>query len=269
MQQRVHLAAEDLLTEACFEAATPHGPIRLTALDAETVRHAAEAAIAFARFALPAAAIEAWVSPSLGAPLDWRWRPSPSLPLAAAALWGDEAGARPTTPCRIEFPLTLLRALPAPPEPIAALLRWESIPVVLAAATLDLGADELEALEPGGAVVLADSLRGTWLGSLRGAEEPADCGLPVRLGVAPDFSVQVLTSGKVAASKHFEVRLSARATLPADQLAGWSKHSLDNVAMHASLWRAAGAAPRSIAKGRLIPWGAGWALAIESVCRAG
>lgn len=252
-------SGDRIVTEACFAAATRHGSVRLAALNIQAPRHAAEAAIAFARFAGVVTAIETWA----GEAFNWRWATRPSLPLGATAMFGTNAH----TPCRIEFPLPLLRALPAPPDTFAARLQWDSVPIVLAIAGLDLSDAELDHIEPGGAVVLPASLDPDWRGTVRGADEPVACGLVVALGAAPRISVQVLTAAAVpAVSSAYEVRLNDCASLPADQLVGWSEFSLRDLSTDASLWRTGGIQADCLAKGRLMPWGSGWALAIESVC---
>jgi len=63
-----------------------------------------------------------------------------------------------------------------------------------------------------------------------------------------------------------EVRLGLTQALPVDRLGGWcTGETLDGIGASATLWRCAGARPARLATGRLMPWGSGWALAIESL----
>jgi hypothetical protein len=51
------------------------------------------------------------------------------------------------------------------------------------------------------------------------------------------------------------------------QLAGWADGAALELAPRASLWRCAGPTEpeRYLAGGRLLPWGAGWAMLVESI----
>jgi hypothetical protein len=254
------------LVAACYDAATPFGPVRLTARGETPVRHAADAAIALIRHDSLLDALEAWI----GQPLDWRWTASPQpASVARVAICTSDPG------CEVALPLTLLRALPAPQDVLRQRLRWPEVPVVCAIAALNIPADEMAQLEPGGAVVLPDSLRPDWHGVLRALEAPAaDAGVPVALpspatpGFAPRLRARAERQHAASAAQPYEVRLAAPRTLPGEYLTGWSDRSLGDLATQASLWRVAVAASPAccLAIGRLIPWGTGWALAIETLC---
>ena len=65
-----------------------------------------------------------------------------------------------------------------------------------------------------------------------------------------------------------EVRLGHEHKLPADRLGGWCTDQVLEIACtQAALWRCAGAIgpAQQLASGRLMPWGDGWALALESL----
>jgi hypothetical protein len=253
---------------ACFIAAAPSGPLRLE-LHATGVRHAVDAALALHRCEPLLCALQAWT----GLALDWRWDATACSPAA-----GSHACARwrldPTLEGSLELPWALLRELPVPDTALAA-LHWPALPAVLAVSQLRLGAEELARLEPGGAAVLPDSLLPGWHGLLRAADEPAGRGVPVALPspaaprLAPRHAHRAAlqcdgNDGRVAC----EVRL-ATPELPADRLAGWrDDEPLADIGPQASLWRCAGShgSAQSLAVGRLMPWGDGWALAIETAC---
>jgi len=259
-----------------FEASTPSGLLRLCAFTGEAVRHAVEAALALERCEPLLAGLEAWT----GVALDWRWmskaphRPGPSH---AAACWEpeperDPSGAPRELLCLLSMPWTLLRALPAPDPDLAAHLRWPSVPGVLAIAQLLIEPAELQMLEPGGAVMLPESLQSPWMGRLRGAGEPMDGGAAVVLDPpsSPRLVRTALPALPVGGAERIpcEVRLALPHTVPGDRFAGWHDgEPLGEVGPRASLWRCpVEAAPAvELAAGRLMPWGDGWALAIESL----
>jgi hypothetical protein len=176
---------------------------------------------------------------------------------------------------RLELPWSLLRGLPAPSPELAAALDWPPVRAVLAASRLRIDADELARLEIGGAVLLPESFRAPWAGRLRGADEPAHAstGVPVDLGApsAPRLRPAAGTSQAAPAGDAAdpriacEVRLDAVLALPGDHLGGWLDVVLDGVGAGAGLWQCAGAhgPARPLAAGRLMPWGDGWALAVD------
>src|SRR2546423_9209647 len=73
-------------TGTWFDAATPHGVVRLCAFTGQAVRHAVDAAIALDRCDALLVALQAWT----GIALDWRWNPMPPRRPSgshAAATW--------------------------------------------------------------------------------------------------------------------------------------------------------------------------------------
>jgi hypothetical protein len=264
-------------TRAWFEAASSAGPLRLCGPG--TVRHAADAGILLHRCSELLDALEDWTATGLG----WRWiaPPTPTTPESHVSVaWraGEPArggdGAQ-NAAWQIELPWALVRALPAPVGALGQRLRWSEVPVVLAAAQIHLSADELQQLETGGAVILPESLRPDWRGLLRAFDEPAFAGwgMPVAFG-APLAAARVpgRSSDVVRPSEGdgawCEVRFEGPRTLAGDRLAGWFQGDLGDLGARASLWRCATEfeAARPLASGRLMPWGDGWALALEVLC---
>lgn len=255
-----------------FEAPSAFGPLRLSLAGAP--RHAADAAIALARCEPLLDALDAWVGGALG----WRWidEPEPTPATHAGAGWSPDGTApdMDDPQFRLELPRAALRALPAPADALAAQLRWLPVAVVLAVAQLRVDADELVLLEPGGAVVLPDSLQPAWHGLARALDEPAEpgCGVPVALDSA-DHARRLRAGPANGApadgdSIWCEVRVAPRHPVPGDRLAGWFEGELGEIGPRASLWRCATAREpaRPLAGGRLMPWGDGWALAVETLC---
>lgn len=267
-----------------FEAATRFGPLRLrTGMAA--ARHAAEAALALQRCEELLAALEQWSGAELawgwiaaaavqgipGAEAHALWRPTPSASDAAA----DEA-------ILIVWPWALLRALPAPPDALARRLVWPAVPVVLSIARMRIGRDELALLEPGGAVVLPPSLQPPWRGVLRSAAEIAGPAAGIGVDLSSPLQPRLLETRTDADESRTaevdnggpdvcEVQLAAPHALAGDRLTGWYDEPLtgtDKQHAHASLWRCAhGRMPTlCLAIGRLMPWGEGWALALEALC---
>jgi hypothetical protein len=247
-----------------FEAATPFGPIRLSALDGAPARHAADAAIALDRYAPLLDALEMWFDHAL----DWRWLPTQSALVTPHATVGYRDGGSAHSECEIGVPWALLRGLSAPPPAMAELLHWPAIPAVLTAAALDIPPAELAELEPGGALVLPESLRPDWQGRLRASDEPAGQGVAVSLAIPTEPRVVSARSASSGEPSAYEVRLDSRKAMSADQLTGWSECVIGEIDDGASLWHCGieRDADRCVARGRLIPWGTGWALAIETLC---
>jgi hypothetical protein len=249
---------------ACFAAPTPCGPLRLYVTTHE-LRHAVDAALALHRCETLLRALETWS----GLALDWRWDESPTIPDAGTHLSVTLAEGE------IDLPWAWLRELPPPDAALAALLPWPQVPAVLAISQLRIGIEELAQLEPGGAVLLADSLRPGWQGLLRAADEPAHGGVPVTLPLpdAPRFAPRgVLHAAHADADRRMAcgVRLPIAGTLRADRLAGWhAGEPLPDPGPRATLWRHAGThgAAHALAAGSLMPWGDGCALHIETVYR--
>jgi len=278
-----------------FEAPTAHGPLQLCLGEGDgPAAHAAAAALALQRAAALLQSIDDWLGDD--AP-DWRWQPVPVTrpDPAALRLPGRDGGHQLIAPWR------WLRALPAPSEALAARLQWPAIEARLAIARLRLAADELQQLEPGGAVLLPASMRPGWTGLLRGSAEDADAGVPVALddparpqllqgsaatplepasrraghaagpgagrAAGPDPGLGAGAGAGAGAGRLCELRLHLSCTLPADCLAGWRAEPLHQAVvpdLAATLWQLAAAREpeRCLAHGRLLPWGDGWALLI-------
>jgi hypothetical protein len=270
-------------TGTWFDAATPHGTLRLCAFTGQAVRHAVDAALALERCEALLGALEAWT----GVPLDWRGNPTPPRRPSgshAAVTWEpapDRAAEAPRElVALLSLPWSLLRAIDPPQEALAAGLRWASVPAVLAVSHFHLDPDETALLEPGGAVVLPDSMQSPWLGRLRSADEAAVAGLGALVALDTP-ALPRLVHGRAGAdpSSHAtgdasvderipcEVRLALPHTLPGDRLTGWhDAQPLADAGPRATLWRCAtdDRPAQALAAGRLMPWGDGWALAIEA-----
>jgi hypothetical protein len=275
MTQRPRPTDPSGLSGAWFEASAGTATLRLYAGGAP--RHAADAAVALARCETLLDGLDAW----LGTALDWRWIAAPAsvTPNATHARvhWrpAEATRDRKDIACRIELPWALLRTLPAPDETLAAELHWPEVPVVLALAQVPIAAAELAALEPGGAVVLPDSMSPRWLGSLRSLDEPCtpDAGMPVSLASpwAPRriaLGARAEARGEAAVDKiPCEVRMSAPNVVTGDRLTAWYEGDIGAVGGQAGLWRCATEREPAVclAIGELMPWGDGWALAIQQV----
>ncbi len=270
-----------------FETVLPAGPLRLR-VDTPALHHALDAAIALQRCEAQLEAMETWI----GQPLDWRWTEIPLAPAPRGSQvripWHVDAatadGQRVEARGSLELPWTLLRALPAPVPALARLLQWPRVPAQLLLSCPLLPADELDLLEPGGALLLPESFTDPWQGRLKATGESGD-GVPVALEspLAPRLmacdaawpaSSADAPPGAVPQAggpRACEVRLDLPQALPVEQLTGWQAGTaLEGGGPGASLWlRAQGRVPAlCLARGRLMPWGCGWALAIESLCEA-
>jgi hypothetical protein len=243
-----------------FEAATERGPLHLNLPAA--ARHAADAAIALHRCETLIAGLELWARRDL----DWRWTAPPARESQCdgtqVLLHWRAAEAR------LICPWAWLRALPPPDDAWAADLHWPALAATLTIEQLRLSADELGALEPGGAIVLPSSMRPGWQGRLRSADEAADAGIavelmpPIAARLVPQAAAEVTSFGE-AGGTPCEIRLDLLQAVSADRLTGWRGDPLPPVGPGAGLWRADGAA--ELARGRLMPWGDGWALCIEAL----
>jgi hypothetical protein len=274
---------------AVFEAVLPAGPLRLR-VEAPALRHALDAAIALQHCEAQLDALEAW----LGQPLDWRWTEIPMAPAPRGSqvrcAWRVDTATADGQAVQalgsLELPWPLLRAVSAPQGLLAQLLQWPAMPAQLLLSRPRLPRDELAMLEPGGALLLPESFTAPWRGLLRAAGESGD-GVPVALdsplaprleavGTASPAAGAAGVEGIEAAAAHdgpqaCEVRLDLPHALPADCLTGWRAGTvLEGTGPGASLWlRAQGRMPAMcLARGQLMPWGCGWALAIESLCEA-
>jgi len=259
----------DATAAACFEATTDAGLLRLSIRT--PVRHAADAAIVLADCDPLLGALDDWC----GAPLDWRW--VEGLPLrrtaadVASASWSPTGNGAALPAVMLEIDWTLLRSRPASPGEFAAGLRWGCIPAVVAISQQPLGADELALLEPGGAVLLPESLSAPWRGLMRAAIEPAypGVGVPVEL-LSPDAVRRVALEQRgpapaAGASTH-EVQIPVPGVVGCDRLAGWFDGEIGALGPVAALWSCAapGVTARCLAQGDLMRWGDGWAFAVRT-----
>src|SRR5690606_37086842 len=133
---------------------------------------------------------------------------------------------------RLEVPWPLLRTIGLPPARLGSRLRWHDSPARLTLARLILCPAEQAAIEPGGAVVLADSMRAGWISWLHQVGEAPEQGLAVRLpGPMPmpaavsleaaDADSPPLAPQVCAGDQACEVRLALPGLLPPSLLAGW------------------------------------------------
>jgi hypothetical protein len=258
----------DAAAAAWFEATTDAGLLRLSIRT--PVRHAADAAIVLADCDPLLGELEAWC----GAPLNWRWIGSSAKRWTAAevasASWSP-AGGEFLPAALLEVGWTLLRSRPAPSGAFADALRWARVPAVLAISQQPLSADELALLEPGGAVLLPESLSSPWRGLLRSAIETAHpgAGVPVEF-LTPDAvrgsALEQRGPVPAAVGSTHEVQMPMVGVVGCDRLAGWFDGGIGPVSSAAGLWsrEAPGKPARCLAQGELVPWGDGWALAIRT-----
>jgi len=243
-------------------------------IDGAPAAHAAEAALLLDRCDALLDALDAW----LHSALDWRWIEAAAAVAAAqpyasaqGSLEGDD-GAAPALTWRLEVPWVLLRSVGAPPEALAQRLQWDAVPAVVVVSQPAIDEAELRLLERGGAIVLPESMRSPWHGLLHAPNESAGHGLVVELpgadslrlaGAAAPVGDPADGSGRPGC----EVRMTTPHPLSPEQLAGWAEGSKLELTPRAGLWRCAGASgpERLLAGGRLLPWGDGWAMLIESV----
>jgi hypothetical protein len=256
-----------------FDAVTRCGTMSLQ-LESPAA-HAADAALLLDRCDALLDALDAW----LHAALDWRWveaagadEAAPSRASAQATVAaGAGADAVPLIG-RIELPWALLRTLGHPPQALAGQLQWNPVPAVLVVSRPAIDDAELRLLERGGAVVLPESMGSPWHACLHAAHEDAGQGVPAELASSASATLVAPTDAVGPAAQGpgrpcCEVRLTTTRPLTPGQLAGWAAGATIELAPRASLWRCAGPseAERYLAGGRLIPWGDGWAMLIESV----
>jgi len=256
---------------AAFEAPTAAGSLRLWAHG--VVRHAADAAVLLETCAPLLDALDGWIDFALA----WRWCPpdpkgGATVPHARAQ-WSAEArtpDSQGQPSCRIDLPWALLRGMAAPPEPLAAQLRWVMTPAVLVLTQMRLDDDDLAALEPGGVVLVPASMTVGWQGRLRPSDEAAVplAGLPVALPTpwTPE-PITVEWATPYEGDELCELRLGLPRPMDARSLAGWQRIEPIEAEARASLWRCANEAgpARYLASGVLMPWGDGWALRVDSL----
>jgi hypothetical protein len=239
-------------------------------IDGTPAAHAAEAALLLDRCDALLDALDAWLHMAL----DWRWvataagTDARACAHARCAIESDGSGLRALTG-GIELPWAALRAVGAPPDALARQLRWSAAPAVLVVSQPAIDEPELRLLERGGAVVLPESMRAPWRGRLRAADEPVGAGVEVDLLSADSARLPASAVGASRAEEQpaCEVRMASVGPLPPEQLAGWAAGSVVELAPRASLWRCAGPTEpeRFLAGGRLLPWGDGWAMLVESI----
>jgi hypothetical protein len=196
----------------------------------------------------------------------------------ASARWRGET---PQQQCLVSWPWAWLRSMPPPPPALASKLEWPLVDAVLVLAELQVDPAELALLEPGGAVLVPQALQPPWHGSLRGADEAPQASVAVDLSVpwrprlvARDAPPPVASLAADPARAACELRLDLPLGVSAQRLAGWRREGdageivqLPEAGLRAALWRrgAAGQGAQALAGGRLMPWGDGWALAVETV----
>lgn len=273
-----------------FEAPTPSTALRLRVGGAAgPARHAADAAITLQGCATLLDALDDWI----GFDLAWRWTEAPAPSLAershVRADWhpaGSEVGTQATSSAAmLELPWALLRGLSPPTDTLAQQLLWPDVPAAIVISRLRVDAQALRAIEPGGAVVLHESMHPDWQGVLRAADEPADVDAGVALDLSSPLAPRLIEPklryaaavGRIVDLPDpdqpivCEVRLGTARVFGVERLAGWCGGELGELGPQASLWRRAGVhePSRCLASGRLMPWGNGWALALEAVGEGG
>jgi len=252
--------------DAWFEAASAFGSLWLCVQTGAPALHAAAAAVVLQQAGPMLDALDDWSVLEL----DWRWTPVPQAADAGSHVvvrWPDDDAA--PVAAHLVLPWTLVRQLQPPTGTLADSVRWEPAQATVVVARLTLGGDELDTLEPGGAVVLPDSMRSDWRGVLRARGEPLDAGAP--LALTPPHAPQVVPRDQAVCSLApeagaviCEVRLDSTPMVAVDRLAGWAPGDIGDLGIRASLWRCDGT-PRRCAGGVLLRWGDGWALGLDTV----
>jgi len=263
-----------------FEAPCASGSVRLcVGPDAPAAQHAAEAAILLRHVEPLLAAMDDWA----GTECAWRWAAAPAQGAADSVATVRWRGGSRDRHCVLSWPWALLRSLPAPPPELAARLDWPLVASVLVLARLQIDAGDLALLEPGGAVLVPQSMQPPWQGWLRAADESAseatagvavDLSTPWRPRLAGSDALECASSApRDAMRADCELRLDLPLGVSALRLAGWPLAGdpgdivhLAESGLRVALWRRATPGPdQRLARGRLMPWGDGWALAVEAV----
>jgi hypothetical protein len=262
-----------------FEAACPFGSVRLCVEPGgETANHAAGAAIVLRGVEPLLTAFDDWI----GLDLDWRWVEAPPHGTAGPLATARWRGAAPARECLVSWPWALLRALAAPAPALATQLEWPIVPAVLVLARLQIGPDELGLLEPGGAVLVPPSMLPSWQGMLRGTDEApgAEGGVAVDLSTPWRPRLAASTAAATCATPvdpqrvACELRLDLPLGVGTQRLAGWRRDGdagdivhLAESGLRVALWRSTSArhTEQALASGHLMPWGDGWAFAVESL----
>lgn len=259
-----------------FEAAWAGGGVRLCVSAGAPAAFAAEAALRLQAAEDLLAPLDDWC----GGELAWRWAEAPQCGVPrglAGARWRGEASAHE---CMLWSPWASMLSLPPPPPSLANRLDWPLVDALLVFAQLRIEAGELRLLEPGGAVVLPASLQPPWRGLLRGAGEARtacvalDLSVPWRPRLAEPQPAPEALSAADPARVPCELRLDLPLAVSAQRLAGWRREGdtgdvvqLSEANLRVALWRCAtaGGTEQALARGRLMPWGDGWAFAVETV----
>lgn len=247
-----------------YEAPAAEGTLRLVleTVSGQPPACAAEAAVRLAQAEPLLAAVEAWC----GRAFEWSWAGSGEAPTGGAtARWaGAGVGA-----C-LTLPWALLRQLSPPPWPLAHQLQWLPVAAELVLAVLSPAPEEQQALEPGGAVLLPASFEPDWFACLQAEGEGAAGGLRVLLDMSAGALRPCPASAAVGAEpppKAWALSCAWPEPLPPEQLLGWRDEPLPiDLTRRVALWQHAAGVPAVCrAQGRLLPWGEGRALWIESV----
>jgi hypothetical protein len=259
-----------------FHAGTAAGDVRLWVQAPLAACSGTGAAVALDECDLLLQAIDGW----LAAELDWRWgdtQASDDAGLARARCAPSaEAGQASFDRCRLELPWTMLRSAGPPPQPLATRLRWQDTPAQLTISRLGLEDAELSDIEPGGLVVLPESMAPGWTGWLHLPEEPPWLGCAIDLAASgwprlpsPAGDAQHSPRTWCMPGNPCIVRLVLPAPVPSPLLTGWEGPDCrlaEFATGEAQLWlgeSAGTSALRLLAKGRLVPWGRGCAILID------
>ncbi|MEP7280380.1 MAG: hypothetical protein ABI696_00265 [Rubrivivax sp.] len=267
---------------AWFEAPSAQGALRLAVrVDGAGIRHAADAAIALGDCEPLLAGIDDWAAE----PIEWRWRGPASGSgdddEPAVRSWLVWPGGRAMLTC----PLDWLRARAAPQGDWARELALPALAATLVGGRMRVPVGALCDLEVGGAIVLEPSFRPAWYGvlSANGEEARSDlAGSTVALaGVAdatpalPRFvsgvdRTTVLQAVGNADDPLCELRLALPNPVAAAGLAGWCAGPVGPAGPAASFWLCGDPLrpARRLAGGQLMPWGDGWALAVQTLGNA-
>ena len=271
------------LTPAWFVADTSSGSLGLALTQGATPpRHAADAALALWAIEPLLVALDA----ASAEPLHWRWQPQRPTPAPGLSLCprGDSG-------VHVHLPWTWLQTQSSPGDPCKSsswvqAFEWPRVPATIRAGQLRLSAEELDELEPGGAVLWHMAGMGPWNGRLvceAGAIDLASvelCGAADVGPLAPRLvrpqPAQPAQPARPAApteghGRLCELRLELASPFdPRHLIAGHADANPHRLPTYgcATLWQCAEGphAERRLASGQLMPWGDAWALAIESLC---
>lgn len=188
---------------------------------------AAEAAVALAGVEPLLAALDAWFDDAGLAAPTWAWGALADDPAPALAWAHTDDGAA------LGLPWPLLRRLGPPPVPVT----WAADPAAALLAQPRLGEADIAALAPGALLVLAPSFEPGWAPAWRARAE---------LDALPGW----------------QLRSAAPAAWTVPALCGWAEAPDPAPPVdEAELCRDG----RAVARGRLLPWGRGCGLLIDTV----